>query len=511
MAAAGEEAAPAADWALPSEVEVLESIYLEELRVARGGSRSEPWEICITLHPATAEDQDSQYVRFTLVLSVPPQYPDKAPEIAIRNPRGLSDEQIQKISQTLGHVAEARLGTEVLYELIEKGKEILTDNNIPHGQCVICLYGFQEREAFTKTQCYHYFHSHCLARYAQHMEEEVLMQQEEREQHLAPSPKQEVGVQCPVCRETLVYDLCALKAAPPPQHPLEPYRPDAKTLQHQEELRLIFKRQQEKGGIIDPEAERNRYFISLQAPPATVDPGQTASASEPQATASAVDSPQPPCQPSAPEPARSPEARAEARQPERPAVPREQQSKRERLRGERLGLRGQGRQLCSDAQRAAEEPCHLLHGPRGSRGFSQRPERREERSQRSGGRHSQEFPKPHSRNRAAALAERKELCPEDPSPVTGTLDLKEDYHNVGRWTPEQGAECQGNEENPALNRSDHRAAPSWQGHHRPWDCGRWERSRVQERGSYPRAPRGRGVFRPGGRREAHLLEKESGS
>lgn len=31
---------------------------------------------------------------------------------------------------------------------------------------------------------------------------------------------QEVGVQCPVCRDTLVYDLCALKAAPPPQHPL---------------------------------------------------------------------------------------------------------------------------------------------------------------------------------------------------------------------------------------------------------------------------------------------------
>uniref|UniRef100_A0A8B9Q0G3 E3 ubiquitin-protein ligase RNF25 n=1 Tax=Apteryx owenii TaxID=8824 RepID=A0A8B9Q0G3_APTOW len=509
MAAAGEEAA-AADWPLPSEVEVLESIYLEELRVARGGSRSEPWEICITLHPATGEDQDSQYVRFTLVLSVPPQYPDKAPEIGIRNPRGLSDEQIQKISQTLRHVAEARLGTEVLYELIEKGKEILTDNNIPHGQCVICLYGFQEREAFTKTQCYHYFHSHCLARYAQHMEEEVLMQQEEREQHLAPSPKQEVGVQCPVCRETLVYDLCALKAAPPPQHPLEPYRPDAKTLQHQEELRLIFKRQQEKGGIIDPEAERNRYFISLQAPPATVDPGQAASASESLVTASTVDSPQPPCQPLAPEPARSPEARAEARQPERPAVPREQQSKRERHRGERLGLGGQGRQLCSDAQGAAEEPCHLLRGSRGSKGFSRRPERREERSQRSGGRHSQEFPKPHSRNRAAALAERKELSPEDPSPVTGILDLKEDYRDVGRWTPEQGAEAQGNEENLAFNRSDHRAAPSWQGHHRPWDCGRWERSRVQEHSSYPRVPRGRGVFRPGGRREAHL-EKESGS
>ncbi|XP_010144422.1 PREDICTED: E3 ubiquitin-protein ligase RNF25, partial [Buceros rhinoceros silvestris] len=427
-------------------------------------------------------------------------YPNKAPEISIRNPRGLSDEQIQKISQTLRSVAEARLGTEVLYELIEKGKEILTDNNIPHGQCVICLYGFQEREAFTKTQCYHYFHSHCLARYAQHMEQEILMQQEEREQCLAPSPKQEVGVQCPVCRETLVYDLCALKAAPPPQHPLEPYRPDAKILQHQEELRLIFKRQQEKGGIIDPEAERNRYFISLQAPPAAVSPGQAATASELPVSASAVDVPQPPSQALAPEPARAAEARTESGRPERPAVPREQQSKRERP-----GPSSQGRQSCSSLLEPAEEACHPPRGSMGPRGFSRRPERR------PGGRHSQQLPKPHSRSRAAALSEQKELCPEDSSPVTEAVNLKEERCDAERWTPGEGAEARGREkENLAFNRSDHRGAPSWQGHHRPWDRGRWERSRIQERGSYPRAPRGRGVLRPSGCREAHP-EKESGS
>ncbi|NXU49419.1 RNF25 ligase, partial [Turnix velox] len=466
--------------------------------------RWEPWELSITLHPATAQDQDSQYVRFTLLLSVPPQYPNKAPDISIRNPRGLSDEQIQKISQTLRSLAEARLGTEVLYELIEKGKEILTDNNIPHGQCVICLYGFQEREAFTKTQCYHYFHSHCLARYAQHMEKMILMQEEEREQHLGSYPKEEeVGVQCPVCRETLVYDLCALKAAPPPQHSLEPYRPDAKMLQHQEELRLIFKRQQEKGGIIDPEAERNRYFISLQTPPAAVDTNQAAAASEP---ADSVDVSQPPSQTSALEPTAGPEARVEPGHPERPAVPREQQSKRERHRGDKPGPRGQGRQPCGGLQEPTEESSHLFYTSRGPRGFGRRPERR------PGGRHSQDFPKPHSRNRAAALAERKELCPEDPSPVTEAVDLKEEPRDVERWTTEEGAEARGREkENLGFNRSDHRAAPNWQGHHRPWDCGRWERSRVQERGSYPRAPRGRGVFRPSGHREAHVLEKESGS
>ncbi|XP_071417886.1 E3 ubiquitin-protein ligase RNF25 isoform X2 [Pithys albifrons albifrons] len=500
MAAAEEEAE---DWALLLELEVLESIYLEELRVAQGRGRWEPWEISITLNPATAQDQDAQYVCFTLVLSVPPQYPNKPPEISIRNPRGLSDEQIQKISHTLRSVAEARLGTEVLYELIEKGKEILTDNNIPHGQCVICLYGFQEREAFTKTQCYHYFHSHCLARYAQHMEEEILMEQEEREQHPSPSLKQEIGVQCPVCRETLVYDLCALKAAPPPQHPLEPYRPDAKMLQHQEELRLIFKRQQEKGGIIDPEAERNRYFISLQ-PPAAADPGQAAAASEMHVSPGAADVPQPPGQASTPEPAGVPEARAESMRPERPAVPREQPSKRERHRGERPGPRGQGRQPCGGSQEPEEEACHPFHGSRGSRAFSQRPE------QRPAGRHSQEFPKPHSRSRAAPLAERKELCPEDPSPVMEAVDLKEEHRDVERWSAEKGAEARDKKENLTFNHSDHRAAPKWQSHHRPWDCGRWERSRVHERGSYPRAPRGRGALRPSGHHEAHL-EKENGS
>lgn len=99
----------------------------------------------------------------------------------------------------------------------QKGKEILTDNNIPHGQCVICLYGFQvgfsagaavslgrqeraskwaliqdsasvslqEKEAFTKTPCYHYFHCHCLARYIQHMEQELKTQgQEQERQHV---------------------------------------------------------------------------------------------------------------------------------------------------------------------------------------------------------------------------------------------------------------------------------------------------------------------------------------
>ncbi|XP_069507699.1 E3 ubiquitin-protein ligase RNF25 isoform X3 [Ambystoma mexicanum] len=253
-------------WSLLQELEVLESIYPQELLVSRGKSRSEPWEIRITLYPATAEDQESQYVRVTLQLSVPPEYPKKAPKICMQNPRGLSDDHLLSISQNLRHVAESGLGGPVLYELLVKAKEILTENNIPYGECVICQYGFQANEAFTKTACYHYFHSHCLARYAHHMEEEVQSKREEDELNRASPPKQDIGVHCPVCREPLTYDLTMLQAAPPPNHPLEVYSPNKRAIEHQRKLRKIYEKQQAKGGIIDPEAERNRYFISLQKP-----------------------------------------------------------------------------------------------------------------------------------------------------------------------------------------------------------------------------------------------------
>lgn len=39
----------------------------------------------------------------------------------------------------------------------------MTRSNLPTGQCAVCLYGFREGDEFTKTECYHHFHSHCLA------------------------------------------------------------------------------------------------------------------------------------------------------------------------------------------------------------------------------------------------------------------------------------------------------------------------------------------------------------
>ncbi|KAM8962410.1 E3 ubiquitin-protein ligase RNF25 [Pelodytes ibericus] len=235
------------------ELQVLESIYLDELQVFHG----ERLDLHITLHPATAHDADSQYVRLTLQLSLPPQYPAEPPAISVSNARGLCDDQILSILSALKALAARDVGLPILYELIEKGKEMLTSSNIPHGHCVICLYDFQKGDALTKTSCFHHFHSFCLSRFADHCQK---------------SSNNQEFILCPVCRESLTCDLYKLQAAPPPQHPEVVYVPDSRTRQREEEMQRLYHRQLEKGGIIDTEAENKRFFISIQELPSDLMP-----------------------------------------------------------------------------------------------------------------------------------------------------------------------------------------------------------------------------------------------
>lgn len=74
----------------------------------------------------------------------------------------------RSLKQTLADLAANCQGGPMLYELIEKTKESLTQCNLPHGQCMVCLAGFEHGQPFTRTPCYHYFHCQCLLRYITH-------------------------------------------------------------------------------------------------------------------------------------------------------------------------------------------------------------------------------------------------------------------------------------------------------------------------------------------------------
>ncbi|XP_053475082.1 E3 ubiquitin-protein ligase RNF25 [Ictalurus furcatus] len=264
----------AAESDVQCEIEVLESIYLDELTVTRNDDGG--WRVSVILHPSTGEDCLAQFVRLTLTLDLDSEYPASPPCIAIHHPRGLSDDKLLSLQRSLHSEAEECVGTPVLYQLIEKAKEILTESNIPHGSCVICLYGFKEDEVFTKTSCYHYFHSHCLGRYITHSEEELKERVRELEEDKTRDggEDEELCVVCPVCREPLMYDVNALLSSPVPKFPQQ--EDEAVTAEFKRkwaELQKILERQREKGGVIDPEAESNRFLIHINhAPTDSSDP-----------------------------------------------------------------------------------------------------------------------------------------------------------------------------------------------------------------------------------------------
>ncbi|KAM9456723.1 E3 ubiquitin-protein ligase RNF25 isoform 2-T2 [Clarias gariepinus] len=271
----------AAESDVQCEIEVLQSIYLDDLTVTR--SNDGGWRVSVVLHPSTGEDCLAQFVRLTLTLDLDSEYPASPPCISIHHPRGLSDDKLLSLEHSLHSEAEDCVGTSVLYQLIEKAKEILTESNIPHGSCVICLYGFKEGEVFTKTSCYHYFHSHCLGRYVTHSQEELQERVKELKQDKTRDGGEceELCVVCPVCREPLEYDLNTLLSSPQPSFSQEDSAVSAEFKRKWADLQKILDRQREKGGVIDPEAESNRFLIHINHAPADSSDSACADASDP--------------------------------------------------------------------------------------------------------------------------------------------------------------------------------------------------------------------------------------
>lgn len=151
----------------------------ETILVSNICSRGYPEQLKTTVFPSTAHDTNKQYVCVTLEVNLPPNYPDCEPAVNLRNPRGLDDSTLDHMSKAIREKCAEYLGQPVIFELIEVRllrssnmnnrcnfqliRENLTESNLPTCQCAVCLYGFTAGDSFTKTKCFHYFHSYCLA------------------------------------------------------------------------------------------------------------------------------------------------------------------------------------------------------------------------------------------------------------------------------------------------------------------------------------------------------------
>ncbi|XP_068145189.1 LOW QUALITY PROTEIN: E3 ubiquitin-protein ligase RNF25 [Drosophila tropicalis] len=241
--------------ALQDEVESLEAILMDDVSVKRSASGSVDM-IETTVLPLTGEEEDQQYICVTLQVLPPTGYPDVSPAFKLLRPRGLDDARLEAIRSACNAKIKESLGFPVVFDLIEVVREHLTGSNLPSGQCVICLYGFSDGDEFTRTECFHYLHSYCLARHLHALRRNY---QEEFDKLPAWLQKTADPFQalCPVCRELISDESDSLKCAMPPSE-LE-NAPDFRVTQElremQQRMSQLYLQQKSRGAIIDVEAE----------------------------------------------------------------------------------------------------------------------------------------------------------------------------------------------------------------------------------------------------------------
>ncbi|KAH8418699.1 hypothetical protein KR222_011700, partial [Zaprionus bogoriensis] len=240
---------------LDEELESLEAILMDDVRIQRGASGAVDI-IETTVLPLTGEEDEQKYVCVTLQVLPPPGYPDVSPNFKLLRPRGLDDARLEAIRSACNAKIKESLGFPVVFDLIEVVREHLTGSNLPSGQCVICLYGFSEGDEFTRTECFHYLHSYCLARHLNALRRNY---QEEFDKLPAWLQKTADPFQalCPVCREHITDETDSLKCAMPPSE-LE-NAPDFMVTQElrrmQQRMSQLYLQQKSRGAIIDVEAE----------------------------------------------------------------------------------------------------------------------------------------------------------------------------------------------------------------------------------------------------------------
>lgn len=250
---------------LLDEAASLEAILMDDVTITRD-ENGIPTQIDTTVLPTVGADTDRQYVCITLQVTPTPGYPDTSPMFLLRNPRGLDDHSINQIRTAVTAKLEESIGQPVVFDLIDVIREHLTESNLPTGQCVVCLYGFQSGDEFTKTDCYHYLHNYCLARHltaSKHNYDEELAKLPAWQQLQAPKYQPS----CPVCREAISMSLEPLQAARPPAE-LE----NAPTFQLTDELKVMQSRmadlylhQKSRGGIIDADGAEACSVISIDS------------------------------------------------------------------------------------------------------------------------------------------------------------------------------------------------------------------------------------------------------
>ncbi|XP_056151582.1 eIF-2-alpha kinase GCN2 [Lampris incognitus] len=117
-----------------NELEALASIFgddFEDLRSKDKWKIKRPAEAYLCLRPNGLSNGQESYVTVDLQVRCPPTYPDVPPELELKNPNGLSNENLQSLQSELTKLAAARCGEVMIYELAGHVQGFLSEHNKP--------------------------------------------------------------------------------------------------------------------------------------------------------------------------------------------------------------------------------------------------------------------------------------------------------------------------------------------------------------------------------------------
>lgn len=94
----------------------MQAILIDDVKIKMVDGVPETIETIV--HPLTGDNLDEQFVCVTLEVKLIPGYPEKSPEVLLRNPRGLDDEVLDEIHKQMRQKLDECLGQPVVFEII---------------------------------------------------------------------------------------------------------------------------------------------------------------------------------------------------------------------------------------------------------------------------------------------------------------------------------------------------------------------------------------------------------
>jgi hypothetical protein len=253
---------------MDEELSVLKSIYVDDLHVTIDPTTT----ISMTIYANGDEndlDYDKRLLCITFTAELPSTYPEHhSPRLTLTHSRGLTDEQLSHLHGSLAACLDANQGSCVLYECIELIRSKLSNFELPHEACAICLTMIDNRLDVIRTNCHHFYHRACLGAYVRVKKIELEDQYRETIKNGFRLEKDfRHDIEDPVCRQILSYHI--IEQLPiDVEHRTNDEKENQQFIdnlsphvrQWQIKTQALFQQQKDKGGIIDLKRTHETIF-----------------------------------------------------------------------------------------------------------------------------------------------------------------------------------------------------------------------------------------------------------